>query len=849
MDKVYSQTAGAKVLSNILAKSGYSQDLIIRLEKIAGSVTYYQDYDFTIQRNLHWNSVAVRLLGEDLILMDKEGNVLKEDEFDYARTDYYIAVPAGTEEVFLAAAFPNELTDTACCGGYYAIINGVKYDNMGEVKLSLDTSLETEDIAIQICHEDERTIKNTYTLHIIQQEPVFVKFKTIPEDAIIYVKNNVTGKRIPETDGSFALTPNGSYTYTVTRNGYVGVRDEKYTAPMEDTTIEVELKEAEKNDSIVKFDAWWSSFRADKNNNGIIESKTPVRSEDAVLYWATKIGDGFDKDACGCPIIVNGYLYTYAGNTIYKVDTVSGEILATGTMDHSSSFAVNPPTYADGMIFIGLAEGCIQAFSADTLESLWMYRDELGGQPNCNIYYHDGYIYTGFWLGETQEANYVCLSVTDEDPTQEKEEKIPTWTYTSKGGFYWAGAYVNDNFAIVGTDDGDAGYIHGYGRVITFSTKTGKVIDEITMPNVGDIRSTIVYDEKADEYYFTSKGGYFYGLKVDSNGNIKDESLRFIRLDNGVNIATAPAMSTSSPAVYNGRAYVGVSGRSQFGAYSGHNITVLDLENWEIAYKVQTQGYPQTSGIVSTAYEEENGLVYVYFIDNYTPGRLRVISDKPGQTKPRELTVESYTSGGKTYTYDTGYVLFTPDGNQAQYAICSPIVDEYGTIYFKNDSAYLMAIGSTIERIEITEKPSKLSYEEGEKFDPAGMKVTAFYKNGMSRDITEYVTFSDQPLTVDDTSFEIRYEKVMYQDRDNQAGQEYTAPIAFVGIEVIGKDPVQAGECDINSDGKVNSDDLSKALFEYLMMGEGITADVNKDSVVDAKDISLIISNYTKSIS
>ena len=40
---------------------------------------------------------------------------------------------------------------------------------------------------------------------------------------------------------------------------------------------------------------------------------------------------------------------------------------------------------------------------------------------------------------------------------------------------------------------------------------------------------------------------------------------------------------------------------------------------------------------------------------------------------------------------DTPYVLFTPQDEQAQYAICSPITDSYGTIYFKNDSAYLMS--------------------------------------------------------------------------------------------------------------------------------------------------------------
>ena len=73
-----------------------------------------------------------------------------------------------------------------------------------------------------------------------------------------------------------------------------------------------------------------------------------------------------------------------------------------------------------------------------------------------------------------------------------------------------------------------------------------------------------------------------------------------------------------------------MSGTAQFGAYSGHNITVIDLASMSVAYSVRTQGYPQTSGILTTAYEAENGYVYVYFFDNYTPGKLRILADKPG---------------------------------------------------------------------------------------------------------------------------------------------------------------------------------------------------------------------------
>ena len=161
---------------------------------------------------------------------------------------------------------------------------------------------------------------------------------------------------------------------------------------------------------------------------------------------------------------------------------------------------------------------------------------------------------------------------------------------------------------------------------------------------------------------------------------------------------------------------------------------------------------------------------------------------------------------GVTVSYDTAPVLFTPDGAQAQYAICSPIADRYGTIYFKNDSGYLMAVGSTIEKLEITTLPDKTEYTEGEIFDPTGMTVTATFSNGIVRDVTDYVSYSAEPLTLDDTDFFISYEYVMYQNKDGEAGVEYTAPNQVLSLTISAASEMKG---DVNQDGKVNLMDVS----------------------------------------
>lgn len=842
--QVYSTTGSCTSLSMLVAKSGYGQNLTIRLSKTSDtdtSVTLYQDYEVQIKRSLHMINFAASLGGTALDLTDQKGNIIS---FDRTVDAYWMTVERGSKAIQFQAEFPNMLDTTDCCGGYYALVDGVRYDSLEQVEISLGDDpdgWEEKAVVVEIHNIASGSEPMTYTLHIQQMDPVEVTFQTEPKNARIFVKNSGNNKVVLPENGMYRLIPGTSYTYRITASGYLAKEVSNYKAPSKAEIVTVQLEEAQKNTSLVSFDAEWPTFRYDEENNGVVENiPVPRNAEETVLYWSAALGEGYSSSACGSPILVGDYIYTYAKNQIYKVNKMTGEVEDQGTMDHSSSFAINPPTYANGMIFVGLANGCIQAFNADTLKPLWIYHDELGGQPNCPITYKNGYIYTGFWRSEVEQANFVCLSVTDEDPSSTKEEKKASWTYTQKGGFYWAGAYVSDDFVLIGTDDGEASYTAGHANLLSLDPKTGAVISQITLPHTGDIRCNIVRQEGTNSYYFTSKGGYFYGVTVGESGVIDENSLKYIRLNNYSDAEIA--MSTSTPTIYGNRAYIGVCGTSQFGPYSGHNITVLDLKNWGIAYQVRTMGYPQTSGLLTTAYEKSEGVAYIYFFDNYTPGKLRVITDREGQTAPNETVTESYRVNGKLVDYETAPVLFTPDGEEAQYAICSPIVDKDGTIYFKNDSGRLMALGSTIDHLEIAEPPTKTAYAVGDLFEPAGIKVIAHYTNGTSRDITDLISYSDQPLTAEDTEFEIRFEHVKYQDKDGVAGVDYTASSAIVELTITGAEQLTG---DVNGDGVVNEDD-AKLVVQIAngeieaSEGQLKAADVDGDGEVDAMDAELI---------
>ena len=806
-------------IPSFMAVGGYGNTARLKVaqSKTVNGATLYQDYFINVNRAMTLDSLSAKDQNDVVVPLNQGGDTTKAT-FTKLVYDYTADVSEKASELRLTLRplssyrMDADMTVTVACGDWSRSITYDKDHKPSDrqtVAVPLKAgSAAAETITVTVSHKETGSIAGTYTIKVNKQAPIETTITTTPGDATVFLTSDVTGDRIlPGDKGIYTLDSGSSYTVVVTRYGYVGQK-KTFTAGEANKTIQIKLEKAP--DSTLKdieLPTDWPLFRKNDENNGVVDVRTPITAEDTVLVWANKLGEGYSGGAVGSPIIVGGYLYTYSGTTIMKVDKETGLVLKTGTMVGGSAFAINCATYAEGMIFIGLANGRVQAFNAETLESLWVYRDALGGQPNCPIAYADGYIYTGFWNQETKQANFACLSVTDEDATKTNEAKLPTWTYTHNG-FYWAGAYVNSDFVLVTTDDGAEGYVTGRGSILSLNPKTGKLIDSLQATNVGDLRSSVCYDEETEAYYFTSKGGDLYQVKVNADGTFTKGSLRRLHLDNGADSASAPPMSTSTPVIANGRAYIGVSGTSQFTAYSGHNITVVDLSTFSIAYSVPTMGYPQTSGLLTTAYQNEDGYNYIYFIDNFTPGKLRVIRDMPGMTEvdPDYTTMETYSKNGEEHTIETAYVLFTPDGAQAQYAICSPIVDEEGNIYFKNDSAQLMRLSSRITELEVTQQPDRTTYSKDDTFDATGLKVTAHYANGATKDVSDYLKYTTDPLRLDDTEITIgiNLEQLVkdklenlpenlknqtakwqqYQDKDGKAGVEWEIPTTSVTITV-----------------------------------------------------------------
>ncbi|MBR2780130.1 MAG: PQQ-binding-like beta-propeller repeat protein, partial [Eubacteriaceae bacterium] len=502
---------------------------------------------------------------------------------------------------------------------------------------------------------DEIYTDYTVEIHRLKNYKAYVNASPVDANVVITDPSGQSVRR--QDDGSYLLTTNYKYTYNITAEGYVGQSGEILRTEEDDYYLDVTLEKSSAAE-LPDVGAAWKDFRNSDYNLGITDAPTPVSAEEADLLWYTKMGENWSS-AASVQIIVDDALIVMSGSVLYKVSLDTGQTLASSEMAAAPDWGYTPPTYARGMIFCPLGKGTIQAFNAETLEPLWIYQDPLKGQSISPIAYSDGYIYTGFWNGEVGDANYVCISITDEDPTKTDEAKTASWTYTSNGGFYWAGAVVLGDYVVVGTDDGTRGF-DGDSKLMCFDRHTGETVSSITLSGMGDQRSSIAYDKDSGRVFFTTKNGYLASAMVDTQtGALTD--LR--------SHAFPGSQSTSTPVVYKGRVYLGIGA----GIGAAGQFVCADAETLEPIYTVDLLGYPQCSMLLSTAYEEK-GELYFYSTYNALPGGITLIkADAAG------------SSGQAVEIYDAA--------EAPEYCITSIICGADGTLYYKNDTGYVFAVG------------------------------------------------------------------------------------------------------------------------------------------------------------
>lgn len=630
----------------------------------AGSTATEKTYTLNLNCQPSLTALALSANGNEAYL----NPAFKNSVYDYS-ADISAAI-----ETVLVTATPK---DASCTVTY----NG-QTDNNVDIK-------DTDTIVVRV---EKDGIYSEYTIKLNKKTAYTVKFETYPANAIVRLQDPKKAILSPNADGVYEnLLPDTDYTWVVTCKGYVTKTGTLNTpAQLTNGVLSVILSAAPAS-NLPDYSGEWPTFRNSKNNNALTNTVTPDSAATAELKWVKKYGTGWSAST-SIPIIVNNNVYFIMGSKIIRADKANGDVLREGTLKGSAGFSTNSLVYAEGMVFAQVGNGVIQAFNADTLESLWV-TEAIGGQTISPITYYNGYIYTGMWRGETNMQNFACFSVTDEDPTNGFETKYATWLMPHMGGYYWVGAYVNDVCAVFGSDDGTSDSNSPTAVLYSVNPVTGSVIDTINDVK-GDIRCCVVYD--SGRVYFTTKGGYLYSVGLNSNGTFDHASIKSIQIG---------SMSTSTPVIYKGRLYVGCSGKGyDWDGDSGSGIAVVDVSGGklDIIYKASTPGYPQAGALVSTAFEAATGKVYVYTTYNNNPGGIYIIEDSAGQTEP------SANNGN----------LYVPEKAYQQYCISTICADSEGTLYYKNDSGALIAVKSKAKLPEPPKPDYKPDWPGGSVFGP-----------------------------------------------------------------------------------------------------------------------------------
>lgn len=390
----------------------------------------------------------------------------------------------------------------------------------------------------------------------------------------------------------------------------------------------------------------WTQFRGNILNPAITDSKTPTTSLEVKEKWSVEVGEGWKFSD---PVIVGDYIYSTDSSKIKKYSRETGKEVLSKTLTESISWS-SRIAYGDGKIFVPTNNGRVQCVDADTLDMLWISPviEDTSLQGIGTVVYYDGYVYCGVSSNSGDNGFYYALSVEDENTKKSDEIKDYAWKYEpkeGKKGYYLSGGVVVGNNIIFAGEKGE---------VVAHSLKEDKVIDSI---DIGDgVRSSIHYDKESGKIYLSTKGGSICSIKVNEDGTFDKDSL----------ISTSIGTdSVSSPVVYNGRVYV----------CSGKNFVVLDGTSLDTIYQIWGIS-SKSSPILTTAYanKDNNNTVYLYVFNSSSPDGIYCIKDFEGNTKER---------------YEKIICTSKPHSNNASAAI-----DEYGSIYFKNDSGYLFCFAN-----------------------------------------------------------------------------------------------------------------------------------------------------------
>lgn len=397
------------------------------------------------------------------------------------------------------------------------------------------------------------------------------------------------------------------------------------------------------------FDSAWPAFAGGKVNGSVAEVPTPSGAAESA--WDEPADIKGDAKGVSDLLIIDGNICAVKGNRIVLIDSETGKKeLASCSIGANIGYFCRP-AYKDGYLVVPFEDGSLGIFVLDKKDGQYSiacrYKTPSLGikdtQALTSVTISGGKAYAGFTVVDGSEGALVCVDLASGkvDWTTDKKKSETN----ENEGYYWAGAAASGDDIIIGNESGKVALIDG---------SNGK---ELSSVSVGTpVRSGIIAVEVGE-----NGGGTYLAVSRD-NGTLYKIRRSGDKLTlEGKPVAFA-AISTSTPAVSNGLAYVCGMDIEGYGT-----LSVIDLSTMSVKKSIRAdKGESKSTPLVSV----QGSDTYVYFTCNALPGG-----------------VYAYKLGD-----DAAQMIFTPDAKYREYCTASIICDEKGNLYYANDSGRLFKL-------------------------------------------------------------------------------------------------------------------------------------------------------------
>ena len=397
------------------------------------------------------------------------------------------------------------------------------------------------------------------------------------------------------------------------------------------------------------FDSAWPAFAGGKANGSVAEVPTPSGAAESAWDEPADIKGG--AKGVSDLLIIDGNICAVKGDRIVLIDSETGKKeLASCSIGANIGYFCRP-AYKDGYLVVPFEDGSLGIFVLDKKDGQYSiacrYKTPSLGikdtQALTSVTISGGKAYAGFTVVDGSEGALVCVDLASSkvDWTTDKKKSETN----ENEGYYWAGAAASGDDIIIGNESGKVALIDG---------SNGK---ELSSVSVGTpVRSGIIAVEVGE-----NGDGTYLAVSRD-NGTLYKIRRSGDKLTlEGKPVAFA-AISTSTPAVSNGLAYVCGMDIEGYGT-----LSVIDLSTMSVKKSIRAdKGESKSTPLVSV----QGNDTYVYFTCNALPGG-----------------VYAYKLGD-----DAAQMIFTPDAKYREYCTASIICDEKGNLYYANDSGRLFKL-------------------------------------------------------------------------------------------------------------------------------------------------------------